>query len=326
MHTLLVSSSRLLEHDPGPEHPESPSRLRSVLAALTNLPEGAVLRDPGRMATAEELGRVHTGAYLEAVLGQRGRACALDEETILSEGSVEAALLAAGACLALVDALCDGSARNGFALVRPPGHHATAARAMGYCIFNNVAAAAAHAIVRGVKRVLVVDWDVHHGNGTQEIFEARDDVLFFSVHQERLFPGGGGVDERGTGPGAGLTRNVPLAPGADDEVYAAVLTRELAPLVAGFEPEMVLVSAGFDAHADDPMSEQQVSTAGFAALCDTVCALAQRSAGGRVGLVLEGGYDLASLGASVRACVEVLCRRSREGQGTRTVTASHAHE
>ncbi|AKT39487.1 histone deacetylase family protein [Chondromyces crocatus] len=314
MRTLLLSSPQLLEHDPGPEHPESASRLVSVLRALEPVPEGAILRDVHRMATTSELERVHTCAYVHSVMQLRGHAGALDPETILSPGSVDAALFAAGACLELVDALWEGRARNGFALVRPPGHHALQDRGMGYCVFNNVAVAAADLMARHGARVLIVDWDVHHGNGTQAMFEARDDVLFFSVHQERLFPeDSGGVEESGVGAGAGWTRNVPLPAGAGDGDHADVIERELVPLVERFRPDVVLVSAGFDAHEGDPMSEQRVTTTGFAAMCDRVCDLAEGTARGRVGLVLEGGYDLASLGASARACVEVLCRRARRG-------------
>ncbi|WP_437930539.1 histone deacetylase [Sorangium sp. So ce291] len=314
MSTLLITDPRLLAHDPGPEHPESPSRLASVLRALDPLPAGAILQRAVREASPAQLRRVHSAAYVDEVLGQRGRAGAIDEETRLSDGSVEAALLAAGACVALVEALLEGRAKNGFALVRPPGHHATSSRGMGYCVFNNVAIAAAHALACGAGRVLIVDWDVHHGNGTQAIFERRDDVLFFSVHQDRLYPDSGGSDEVGAGPGAGYTRNVPLPPGAGDDEMKLAFERELAPLAAWFRPDLVLVSAGFDAHVDDPMAAQRVTTEGFAALCATVCSIAEPTAGGRVALVLEGGYDLASLGASVRACVELLCRSAGREQ------------
>ncbi len=313
--TLLLSDRRFLAHDPGPEHPETPSRLESVLRALDPLPAGAILRQPSREATVEELGRVHAAAYVDHVLGLRGRAGALDHETPVSEGSVDAARLAAGACVELVEAIGEGRAQNGFALVRPPGHHATRDRGMGYCVFNNVAVAAAHALARGTaRRVLVVDWDVHHGNGTQDIFYERDDVLFFSVHEDRLFPEGSGLaEERGAGPGAGYTLNVPLSPGAGDEDLRRAFAEVLVPAAERFGPDLVLVSAGFDAHGADAMSGQRVTTEGFAALCAVVCDLAERSAGGRVGLVLEGGYDLASLGESVRACVEVLSRGARVG-------------
>jgi acetoin utilization deacetylase AcuC-like enzyme len=312
--TLLLTDRRFLAHDPGPEHPETPSRLESVLGALDPLPAGALLRQPSREATLEELRRVHTAAYVDHVLGLRGHAGALDPETPVSEGSVDAALLAAGACVELVEAIGDGRAQNGFALVRPPGHHATSDRGMGYCVFNNVAVAAAHALARGARRVLVVDWDVHHGNGTQDIFYERDDVLFFSVHEDRLFPEHSGLgEERGAGPGAGYTLNVPLPPGAGDEDLRRAFADVLVPAAERFGPDLVLVSAGFDAHGADAMSEQRVTTEGFAALCAMICGVAERSAGGRVGLVLEGGYDLASLSASVRACVEVLCRSGGAG-------------
>lgn len=311
MRTLLLSSSRMLAHDPGPEHPESPSRLESVLRALDPLPEGAVLREPAREATRAEILRAHSEAHVDHMLGLRGRPGTLEPETPLSEGSVDAALLAAGASIELVDALLDGRAQNGFALVRPPGHHATRDQGMGYCVFNNVAVAAAHALGRGASRVLIIDWDVHHGNGTQDIFYRRDDALFFSVHQDQLYPPGvGGAEERGEGAGEGYTLNVPLAPGAGDEEYREVFARALMPAAERFSPDLVLVSAGFDPHADDPLGAQRVTAAGFAALCGLACDIAEASAGGRIGLWLEGGYDLAALGASARACVELLCQRA----------------
>lgn len=315
MRTLLLCSSRMLVHDPGPEHPESPSRLVSVLRALEPLPEGAILRAATREATRADLKRVHSAAHVDRMLALRGRAASLEPETALSEGSVDAALLAAGASIELVDALLDARAPNGFALVRPPGHHATRDQGMGYCVFNNVAVAAAHALGRGARRVLIIDWDVHHGNGTQDIFYRRGDVLFFSVHQDRLYPEGGGSEERGEGPGEGHTLNVPLPPGAGDREYQDVFARVLMPAAARFRPDLVLVSAGFDAHAEDPLSDQRMTTAGFAALCGLACDIADASAGGRIGLLLEGGYELATLGVSARACVEVLCRRAASVSG-----------
>jgi acetoin utilization deacetylase AcuC-like enzyme len=304
--TLVLCDERFLGHDPGPEHPEAPSRLRSVLRALDPLPSGATLRRPTREATRDELLRVHAAAYVDEVVSLRGRSGALDGETLLSEGSVDAALLAAGASIELVDALKEGHAASGFALVRPPGHHAEADRGMGYCIFNNVAVAAAHARASGFQRVLIADWDVHHGNGTQAIFYDRDDVLFFSVHQDKLYPASGASSERGASRGLGLTRNVPLPPLSGDREILAAFTGVLVPAAEAFCPDLVLVSAGFDAHADDPMSDGRVTTDGFGALTGVVLEIARRHAQGRVGLVLEGGYDLSSLGASVRRCIEVL--------------------
>jgi acetoin utilization deacetylase AcuC-like enzyme len=304
--TLLLSDERFLQHDPGPEHPETPSRLQSIMRALTPLPLGVVLRRPFRKATFEELLRVHTAAYITRVLSLHGKSAALDAETLLSEGSVEAALLAAGASVELIDALRSGEAENGFALVRPPGHHAGADRGMGYCIFNNAAIAAAHALSTGFQRVLIVDWDVHHGNGTQAIFYPRGDVLFFSIHQDRLYPESGDTSERGIAQGLGSSLNVPLPAGAGDGDYLTAFNEVLVPAAESFRPDLVLVSAGFDAHVNDPMSAECVTTDGFGALCGLVLDLARRHARGRLGLFLEGGYDLGSLGAAVRRCVEVL--------------------
>ncbi len=304
--TLLLTDARMANHLTGPHHPETPSRLGAVVRGTQPLPLGAVLRDRCREATREELVRVHAATYVDRVLAQRGRAGMIDHETPLSEHSVEAALLAAGGSIELVEALLNGSARNGFALVRPPGHHAESARGMGFCTFNNLAIAAAHALHRGLQRLLVVDWDVHHGNGTQEIFYRRPELLFLSIHQQRLFPDSGGEEERGLGAGAGSTINVPLPPGTGDAAYLAAWRDELRPLAERFRPELVLVSAGFDAHAQDFMSQLQLSTTTYATLCREVRGIAERHAQGRLGLFLEGGYDLASLEASVRACIEVL--------------------
>ncbi|MFO0759616.1 MAG: histone deacetylase [Byssovorax sp.] len=304
--TLVLSDRRCLGHDPGPEHPESPSRLESLLRALDPLPPGADRRDRLREASRAELLRVHAAEYVDRVLGLRGSPGAIDPETVLSAGSVEAALRAAGGCVELVEALLAGEAENGLALVRPPGHHAGVSGGMGYCVFNNLAVAAAHALGCGVERILVVDWDVHHGNGTQEIFEEDPRVLFFSIHQSLLFPRSGAASERGRGRGEGSTLNVPVPPGAGDAEYLAAFADVLAPAARALQPELVLVSAGFDAHEADPMSETRVTTEGFGSLCRAVRAIADHWAGGRLGLVLEGGYDLASLAASARRCVEVL--------------------
>jgi len=306
MATLLITDERMARHLTGPNHPESPSRLAAALRGTRPLLQGVVLRDRCREATREELLRVHQAAYVDRVLAQRGRVGMIDHETLLSEDSVEAALLAAGGSIELVEALLDRSARNGFALVRPPGHHAESARGMGFCTFNNLAVAAAHAFQRGVERVLVVDWDVHHGNGTQEIFYQRPELLFLSMHQDRLFPDSGGEEERGERTGLDTTVNLPLPPGTGDATYLATWSEKLLPRAEAFRPGLVLVSAGFDAHAQDPMSQLRLSTATYATLCRDLRTLAERHASGRLALFLEGGYDLDSLEASVRACIQEL--------------------
>jgi acetoin utilization deacetylase AcuC-like enzyme len=216
-------------------------------------------------------------------------------------------LIAAGAAIEAVDAVCTGTAANAFALVRPPGHHAVPNRAMGFCLFNNVAIAAAHArAARDMQRVLVVDWDVHHGNGTEATFYGSRDVLFFSTHQFPFYPGTGDLRACGAGTGEGYTVNVPFAGGANDGDYALVFRDLLGPIAEQYQPDLVLVSAGFDAHRSDPLGGMRLTEEGFANLCAEVKAIADKFAGGRLVLVLEGGYDLAGLARSVQACVEVM--------------------
>jgi acetoin utilization deacetylase AcuC-like enzyme len=305
--TLLLTDDSFYDHDPGPFHPETPDRLRAVRQALAEPPAGAAWAMPGREATREELERVHAPRYLDAIARVEGRHADLDPDTSVSPGSVRAARLAAGACVELVEQVVSGRAQNGFAFVRPPGHHAESGRAMGFCLFNNVAAAAAHAVRKlGLQRVLIVDWDVHHGNGTQHMFERDPRVLYFSSHRFPFYPGTGDFDETGEGEGRGYTVNVPLPAGMGDADFHAVYMRVLEPVAMRYQPQLVLVSAGFDAHAADPLGGMRATHEGFAALCAITKRVAEASAGGRIGLVLEGGYGLAALGASARACVEVL--------------------
>ena len=250
-------------------------------------------------ATPQELERVHTPAYVEHVLGTRGRSVRFDADTGTSPGSVTAAESAAGAAIEAVDSALAGE--PAFALVRPPGHHAEAAQAMGFCLFNNVAVAAAHAVSKGLERVLIVDWDVHHGNGTQHIFEADNRVLFFSTHRSPFYPGTGHREERGRGAGQGHTHNVPLPAGCTDGDYAMAFDTLLTPVAEAFQPQLVLVSAGFDAHADDPIGGMRVSAEGFAWMCERVMQLRAPTA-----LVMEGGYELVGLARSAEACTRVL--------------------
>jgi acetoin utilization deacetylase AcuC-like enzyme len=306
MTSMLLYDPQFLNHNAGPGHPERPERVEAIVASLVPLPAGARMRAPRRPATEDELARVHDRQYIEAILALRGKSARLDEDTAVSPGSVDAALLAAGACVELVGDVLDGTAQNGFALVRPPGHHAPANQAMGFCIFNNVAVAAAAALARGVERVLIVDWDVHHGNGTQDIFYDRRDVLFFSTHQFPFYPGTGGAGERGSGKGEGYTVNVPMRAGLSDPDYVLAFNEILVPAAEAFRPELVLVSAGFDAHDGDPLAAMRLSSDGFSALCGIVRDIADKHAGGRLVLALEGGYALGSLAKSARACVEVL--------------------
>jgi acetoin utilization deacetylase AcuC-like enzyme len=304
---LLFTDPAMLAHDPGPGHPERPARLEAALAALRARPvAGTAWRAP-RPATREQVVRVHDPAYVDAVEALRGQYAVLDGDTFTSPRTVEAAWLAAGAAIDAVEAVVRGKARRAFALVRPPGHHAERDHAMGFCFLNNVAVAAAHAReTLGCERVLIVDWDVHHGNGTQHTFEERRDVLVFNTHQFPLYPGTGGAPETGRGEGDGFTVNVPLPRGSGDPEYAAVYDDLLEPIAEAYRPDLVLVSAGFDPHRDDPLSDMAVTTEGFAHLCGMVRGIADAHAGGRLVLLLEGGYDLAALSNSVLGCVEVL--------------------
>lgn len=298
----------MIGHDPGPGHPERPARLRAIGEMLNALDIEGVERAQPRAAARRHLQRVHNPRYIDFIDALRGRSARLDADTATSPESVDAAYLAAGAAINAVESIMsDATVRRAFVLARPPGHHAERDRAMGFCLFNNIAVAAAHAIDElGCRRVLIVDWDVHHGNGTQHIFEERADVLYFSSHQWPLYPGTGALDEHGIGAGEGFTVNAPLPPGMDDAVHVALYRQLLAPIAHEYQPDLVLVSAGFDAHRDDPLAGMRMTERGFAALCAIVCEIADRHASGRVALILEGGYSLAALAGSVKACIESL--------------------
>jgi acetoin utilization deacetylase AcuC-like enzyme len=288
----------MLDHDPGPRHPERPERLAAVLEDLREEPVPGTVMESAPAASVADAELVHSASYVATLEYLRGQRAQLDPDTPISSGSFDAAMLAAGCAIAAAEAALSGE--RSFALVRPPGHHAERSFAMGFCLLNNIAIAAEHALKR-VDRVLIVDWDVHHGNGTQHHFEARDDVLFFSCHRGDFYPGTGGLHERGRGPGLGYTLNVPLPAGSGDGDFGAAITEVLAPAAARFAPDLVLVSAGFDAHRDDPLGGLEITDQGFAALCGEVLELAPACA-----LILEGGYDLGALTRSVRATLGVL--------------------
>ncbi len=315
MTTLLFQDPLFLQHLTGPGHPERPERLTAILDVLARAPlAGAQLRTPAP-ATREELALAHTASFLAELEGVRGRAAQLDEDTATSPASVDAAVLAAGAAVQATRAVLRGEAANAFALVRPPGHHAEATHAMGFCLLNNAAIAAEVALKEGASRVAVLDWDVHHGNGTQHSFYGRRDVLYLSSHQFPFYPGTGAPTEIGTGEGAGYTVNCALPGGQGDGDYGAVFHELFLPVLQAYRPELILVSAGFDPHAADPLGGMRVTERGFAAMCAALRALAASACGGKLVLLLEGGYSLEGLSQSVHACVEVLTGRSDEFPG-----------
>ena len=303
MDALLVDDPAFDGHEPLGYHPERPERLRAARAAVAR--SSASWRSiPARDATRAELEYVHDARFIERLLGLRGEWGLLDPDTYFSPTSVEAALRAAGGLVAMVDAMLDGPIPRGVALLRPPGHHALPARAMGFCLLNNVAIAAAHARRRGLERVAIVDWDVHHGNGTQEIFYEDPSVLYVSTHQFPLYPGTGALLETGRADGTGYTINVPLHAGGGDGVYRAAFDRLIGPALEAFAPDLVLVSAGFDAAARDPLAEMNLTGEGFGYMARALGEQARRSAKGRIALVLEGGYDLVGLEDGLAHAVE----------------------
>ena len=301
----LYTHSACLRHDPGPGHVERPARLHAVLQALDHDRYAALDRVEAPPATREQLLRVHDAGHIgEVLLGApAGEMLALDQDTVMGPGSTEAALHAAGAVVAAVDAVLGGSAQRAFCAVRPPGHHATRERAMGFCLFDNVAVGASHALAaHGLKRVAIADFDVHHGNGTQDIFEREPRVLFASSHQSPLYPDSGHEDERGCG---NIVNGV-LSPGAGSHEFRELWDAVLLPRLHAFRPQLLLISAGFDAHANDPLADIRLSEEDYAWLTERLVALARRHAEGRIVSTLEGGYDLAALAASAAAHVQAL--------------------
>ena len=296
---LLIDDRAFDKHAPKGHHPERPARLEAARAALQELAEGGEAPRfeavPLREATADELARVHHASFVEQLEALRGRAGYLDPDTYLAEESVAVARAGAGAAVDLIEGLLQGRAKKGLALVRPPGHHATPDRAMGFCLLNGVAVAAAHARARGVERVLVLDWDVHHGNGTQDAFYGDPGVLFVSLHQWPFYPGSGNANETGAGDGVGYTVNLPLSAHATDGLYRGAFERVVLPVVDAYKPELVLVSAGFDASERDPLAQMDLTEAAFGWMAAALRDVAERHAGGRMALFLEGGYDLGAL-------------------------------
>lgn len=298
-----------LEHDTGPGHPERPQRLTAIFEQLksTELWNHLLVWEP-RPVEQAILELVHPRAYIDLI----ERACydgpiALDPDTVASPGSWEAAVRAAGAVTQAVDQVIQGEVQAAFCMVRPPGHHALANRAMGFCLFNNVAIGARYAQRHhGLQRTLIVDWDVHHGNGTQAIFYDDPTVLYFSTHQYPFYPGTGARQERGQGRGEGYTLNVPLPAGSGDAELIRAFEEGLLPKALDFRPELILISAGFDAHRDDPLANLNVTEEGYAKLTECVLTICRTCCPGRLVSVLEGGYNLRALGASVEAHLRAL--------------------
>lgn len=306
MSLIVIASERFAEHMTPPGHPESPERaeVMDTVAAEWRATGGEVVAP--RAANREQLARVHSADHLRRMSETMSVSVALDPDTYTSPETYEVALLSAGAAVDGVERVMGGAHTRAFVLSRPPGHHAERDRAMGFCFFNNVAVAAAHARTLGAKRVAIVDYDVHHGNGTQHIFEADADVLYVSLHQHPYYPGTGAASEVGDGAGTGRTVNIPLEVGATDADYQHVFEQIVLPALRQFQADILLVSAGFDAHERDPLGGMRVTTGGFVAMTAALREEADRGCGGRLVAITEGGYDLRALGDCLRSVVHVL--------------------
>jgi acetoin utilization deacetylase AcuC-like enzyme len=309
MATLLISHPSFLEHDTGPYHPERSDRLRAIAAALNDADFAGQPRLQAPVASHEELTRVHPDDYVEAILRIRpgpGERVQVDGDTVMSGGSAQAVLHAAGAAIAGVDAVMTGRVRTAFAAVRPPGHHASPDVPGGFCLFNSVAIGARHAQARyGAERVAIVDFDVHHGQGTQAVVEPDPSLFYASSHQYPLYPGTGFASETGV---ANNVVNVPLSPGSGGSLFRAAWRDRILPALDRFTPDLVIVSAGFDAHTADPLAQLEVETEDFVWLTEELLAIADRHANGRLVSMLEGGYDLDALAESVSTHVRSLMK------------------
>ena len=308
MTTALIYHPDYLKHDTG-SHPEKIARLDGIMTALqsdTDLWDSLLHLTPDA-ATEEDILRCHTSRHFDSVVDACEREGHLDADTVVVRGSFDAGMRAVGGGIAAVDAVVSGRARNAFVAVRPPGHHATPDRPMGFCLFNNIAIAARYAQGKlGIDRVLIIDWDVHHGNGTQDIFYEDPSVFFFSMHQSPWYPGTGAYDERGSGKGEDKTMNLPLRAGTPAATYRELFKEKLEKITADFQPELFLISAGFDSHIRDPLGHLMLEDDDFASMTKQVLDLADKRANGRVVAMLEGGYNLATLGETVRRHISAL--------------------
>jgi acetoin utilization deacetylase AcuC-like enzyme len=313
--TGIVQDPIYMEHVMDPGHPESPERLKVIYEMLEEEEKRGLplIRVKPRPATRDELETTHSPVYIDRIASTAGKSYfRLDLDTSTSAKSCEAAFLAAGGFCELIKALWDGQLDNGFALVRPPGHHAERDRAMGFCLFNNVAIGAHYAINQfSLDRILIVDWDVHHGNGTQHEFYTDPRVLYFSTHRYGFFyPGSGGATEVGSGKGEGFTVNVPLSSGAGDSEYRSIFEKILKPIALEYRPQLILISAGFDIHYDDPLGGMGVTEKGFAGMTQILMEIAKTTAQGKLALTLEGGYDIEGEKRSVNAVLKELAQAS----------------
>ena len=306
MSFILIHSDRFRDHRPPPGHPERVERAEVMNAIADAWKQHGRVVQPPRPATHAELARVHSEAYLSKIDGTAGRSVSLDPDTYTSPDTRDVALLAAGAAIAGVEAIVQSRATRVMALARPPGHHAERERAMGFCFYNSIAAAAAHALSLGLERVVIMDYDVHHGNGTQWIFYEDPRVLYVSTHQYPFYPGTGAAEDVGRGKGAGFTVNVPMEAGSTDGDYSEAFKAVVIPVIDQFKPNLVLISAGYDAHERDPLARMRLSTNGYSALTRSLCDIADVHCHGRIVAATEGGYDLNALKACLDSSISVL--------------------
>ncbi len=319
----IVKHEIYLEHITDDFHPENSQRLVNIYAMLEELGQDGLVYVEPRPATHEEIALNHEISYINFVAETKGKTRRLDPDTVTSPKSYEAACMAVGGFLELGDALFAGKVKNGFALVRPPGHHAERSKAMGFCIFNNIAVGARYLLKKyGLKRVFIVDWDLHHGNGTQHSFYNDSDVLYFSTHQYPYYPGTGWYDEVGSGEGKGYTINVPMSAGMGDADYVHVFEEIVLPVARKWKPEIILVSAGFDIHRNDPLGGMAVTETGFTRMTKILMESAEEVCDGKILFALEGGYDLSGLTSSVKAVIQQLRKEPLYAQETTSNASS----
>lgn len=308
MTTGIIWDERYLQHETGPYHPERPERLIAIRKMLESSSVGEQLeRLTPRLASQEEIALIHSLDYVRAIAEVQGETTQLDPDTVSSPDSYQAARLAAGGLLETVDQVISGSINNAFSFVRPPGHHAERERAMGFCLFNNVAIAAEYARKHhGLERIFIMDYDVHHGNGTQWAFYDRPDIYYCSIHRYPFYPGTGAAEDEGKGKGRGYTLNIPMTGGQGDLEYDTAFAKTVLPVLRDFAPDLILLSAGYDAHERDPLGGMNVSAKGFGQMTADLLQVATETCEGRLIAVLEGGYDLHGLADSVEASLQAM--------------------